>query len=117
MNDRELTVHMKQITRAEFDSEVLASSAPVLVDFYTDSCPPCRAMAPILLEWETEANGSLKFVKVDAGSELELAASYRVNAVPAFYLFSKGRCVAQTVGLKSKNNIKKWFDDALKTAA
>ncbi|HWY74088.1 MAG TPA: thioredoxin domain-containing protein [Verrucomicrobiae bacterium] len=108
---------MKQITRAEFDSEVLASNAPVLVDFYTDTCPPCRAMAPILQEWETEANGSLKFVKVDAASELDLASAYRVNAVPAFYLFSNGRCVAQTVGLKSKSSIKKWFDDSLRAAA
>ena len=108
---------MKRITQVEFDSEVLASTVPVLVDFYTDTCPPCRAMAPILQEWETEADGSLKIVKVDAASELALASSYRVNAVPAFFLFSKGACVAQTVGLKSKSSMKKWFDDALKMAA
>jgi len=108
---------MKQVTGAEFASEVLASSSPVVVDFYTDGCSPCRAMAPILAEWEGEANGALKVVKVDAAVENELAASYRVNAVPAFFLFSKGKCIGQTMGLKSKNSMKQWFDDSIKAAA
>ncbi len=107
---------MKQITSAEFDSEVLAAKEPVLVDFYTDTCPPCRAMSPILQDWENEANGALKMVKVDAATELQLASLYRVNAVPAFYLFSNGRCLSQTMGLKSKSSMKKWFDDALRLA-
>ena len=106
---------MKQITSTDFDSEVLAAIGPVLVDFFTEHCNPCRAMTPILQEWENEANGAIKIVKIDAASEAALASSYQVNAVPAFYLFSKGKCVGQTVGLKSKNNIKKWADEALRS--
>jgi thioredoxin len=108
---------MKLITSTEFDSEVLTVREPVLVDFFTEHCSPCRAMAPILQEWENEANGTIKIVKVDAAAETTLASSYGVNAVPAFYLFSKGKCVGQTMGLKSKSSIKKWAEEALRSEA
>ena len=108
---------MKQVTGAQFDSEVLASKEPVVVDFYTDDCGPCRALSPILQDWALESNGTVKVVKVDAASESVLAASYGVNVVPTVLLFSNGKCVAQTVGLKSKNNMKKWYEDALKVPA
>ena len=87
---------MREITGAEFESEVLGSKEPVLVDFYTDTCPPCRAMAPVLQEMETEANGSFKVVKVNAATEAELAASFRISSVPSFFAFSNGKCVGQT---------------------
>ena len=103
---------MKPITAAEFNAEVLNAREPVVVDFYTSGCAPCRALSPILEEWETESGGGLKVVKVDAVAEAQLAASYGVTAVPALYLFSNGICVAQTIGLKSKNNLKQWFEDA-----
>ena len=107
---------MKQVTSADFESEVLTAGEPVIVDFYTDGCSPCRAMSPVLAEWEQEAKGALKVVKVDAAADYQLASSYRVNAVPAFFLFSKGKCIGQTMGLKSKSSMKQWFDDALKAA-
>src|ERR1041385_1659409 len=105
---------MKQVTSADFDSEVLGSKEPVLVDFYTEDCPPCRMMAPVLQEIENEANGAFKVVKVDAASEGQLGASYRVSAVPAFFAFANGKGVGQTVGAKSKANMKKWFEDAIR---
>jgi thioredoxin 1 len=108
---------MKQITAADFEAEVLRSKQPVLVDFYTDSCAPCRMMSPLLQELEAEAGGQFKVFKVDAAAEIELAATYGVRAVPAFYAFANGQCVGQTVGAKSKANMKKWFDDSIRTVA
>ena len=108
---------MKQVAAAEFESEVLRSKEPVLVDFFTETCPPCRMMAPVLQEIETEAQGQFKVVKVDAGTEMELAAEYGVRAVPAFFAFSNGKCVGQTVGAKSKANMKKWFEDSVRAGA
>jgi len=93
---------MKQVASAEFESEVLRSKEPVLVDFFTETCPPCRMMAPVLQEIETEAQGIFKVVKVDAGTEQELAAEYGVRAVPAFFAFSNGKCVGQTVGANQR---------------
>ena len=94
---------------------MLRSKEPVLVDFFTEGCGPCRMMAPVLQEIETEANGALKVVKVNAATESELAASYRVNAVPAFFAFVNGKCVGQTLGAKSKTGMKKWFDESLRS--
>ena len=107
---------MKQVAAAEFESEVLRSKEPVLVDFFTETCPPCRMMAPVLQEIETEAQGQFKVVKVDAGAEMELAASYNVRAVPAFFAFSNGKCVGQTVRAKSKANMKKWFEESVRAS-
>ena len=104
---------MKQITGAEFESEVLGSKEPVLVDFYTDSCPPCRMMAPVLQEMEAEANGQFKVVKIDAGIEGQLASTFRVNSVPAFFVFTNGKCVGQTLGARSKAHMKKWLEDSI----
>jgi thioredoxin 1 len=106
---------MRQITAAQFDSEVMGSKEPIVVDFYTDDCPPCRALSPILQEWEQEANNAFKVVKVDAAAEATLASQYGVRSVPTVLLFSGGRCLAQTIGLKSKKDLKKWFDDGLRT--
>jgi len=75
---------MKQITSNEFTNEVLASPTPVLVDCYTDYCMPCRRLAPVIEEIESASGGAFKVVKVDAGTELQLAASFRINAVPTF---------------------------------
>jgi len=108
---------MKQIATAEFESEVLRSKEPVLVDFFTDGCHPCRMMAPVLQEIETESNGQFKVVKVNAATELQLASSYGVRAVPAFFAFSSGKCVGQTSGAKSKASMKKWFEESVQTAA
>src|SRR5688572_24848534 len=108
---------MKQVTSADFQSEVIGSKEPVLVDFYTDDCPPCRMMAPVLQELETEGNGTFKIVKIDAATEQELAVNYRVSSVPAFFAFAKGKCVGQTVGSKSKANMKKWFEDSVRSAS
>ena len=107
---------MQQVTTAEFESLVLGSKEPVLVDFYTDTCNPCRMMTPVLQEMETESKGQFKVVKVDAATESQLAASYRVSGVPAFLIFANGKCVGQTVGAKSKSNMKRWVEDSIRGA-
>ena len=111
-----LFLAMKQITNAELQSEVPGSKEPVMVDFYTNECQPCRMMAPVLNEMETEANGQFKIVKVDASAEQLLAVTYGVRSVPSFFAFINGKCVGQTTGAKSKAHMKKWFEESLHTA-
>jgi thioredoxin 1 len=107
---------MTQITGAEFESQVLGSKEPVIVDFYTNDCPPCRMMAPLLQEMEAEAKGQFKVVKIDAAVEMQLASQFRVSSVPAFFVFANGKCVGQTLGAKSKVHMKKWLEDSIRTA-
>ena len=71
-------------------------------------------MAPVLQEMETEAKGKFKVVKINAAMEPQLASQFRVNSVPAFFVFANGKCVGQTIGAKSKANMKKWVEDSIR---
>src|SRR6516225_4613363 len=98
------------LTEQNFDSEVLQSPKPVLVDFWGDYCPPCRALAPILDELAEEFDGRMKFGKVNIGDQQGLAAQYRIQAVPTLLLFNRGQVADQIVGLKSKSFLKSSFE-------
>jgi thioredoxin 1 len=98
------------LTEENFDSEVLKSATPVLVDFWGDYCPPCRALAPILDELAEEFQGRVKIGKVNIGEQQGLAAQYGIQAVPTMLLFRQGQVADQIVGLKSKTFLKASFD-------
>ncbi len=106
---------MKQIDSTKFDLEVLHSEAPVLVDFYTEQCPPCRTIAPLIEEIEKERAGSLKIVKIDAAAEPEFTASFRITSVPTLLLFRGGQRIAQLTGARGKKELRRWIDDLLRT--
>jgi thioredoxin 1 len=89
----------------DFDSEVAASALPVLLDFSTSWCPPCRALAPILDALARERAGRLEIRAVDADAERELAARFDVRSFPTVIAFSGGREVARAVGLMSKDKL------------
>ena len=103
---------MKQITNAEFETEVLAATLPVLLDFYTEGCTPCRSLLPTLAEIESEQSGKLKIVKVNATEEPELATRFGIRTVPTLCLFRSGECVAQRVGQPSKKHLLAWIAQA-----
>src|SRR5262245_39854943 len=100
-----LNLTMNEITSNHFMDEVLHATSPVLVDFFTPECSPCRRMMPVLEEIESECAGELKMVKVNAGEATELAVRYRIVAVPTFILFCGGQPVAETRGLKAKKDL------------
>ena len=85
-------------TPAEFQEEVLESPTPVLVDFYTDTCPACKKLAPTLTELEKEYSGKVKFVKVNVNRTHEVAGEYGIRAVPTVILFHRGEVVMKWLG-------------------
>jgi len=93
------------LTQQNFEKEVLQSSTPVLVDFWGEYCPPCRALAPILDELAADYGGKLKIGKVNVQEQPELATTYRVSAVPTMLFFKQGQVARQIVGLKSKREL------------
>jgi len=107
---------MKEITTAQFETEVLQPQVPVLVDFYTESCPPCRMMSPILTDMEENSAGAYKIVKIDAATHGPLAASFRVSAVPTFVLFHRGERIGQITGARSKMEMQKWISESIAPA-
>ena len=92
----------------DFDAEVTKQTGVVLVDFYTDGCGPCRMMMPVLEELAIEQS-DFKIVKVDAATNYDLAANFRVSAVPTFVLFSHGQVKGQFTGARSKKNLLAWI--------
>ncbi len=91
-------------TTANFESEVLQSDVPVMVDFWATWCMPCRMLAPVIEELAEAADG-YKVGKVDVDQEPELARKYRVMSIPAILVFKNGEVAAQTVGFQSKEDL------------
>ena len=80
----------QRITAAEFESEVLAAEKPVLVDFYSDSCIPCKRLSPILTRLEEQFGETVKIVKVNILYEEALTEQYEIQAAPTIVLFQGG---------------------------
>ncbi len=93
-----------QITKNNFQEEVLESSQPVLVDFFATWCGPCRMLAPVLDEIAQERS-DIKVVKINVDEEQELAAQYRVVSIPSVFVFQNGQVIAQSLGAKPKHQL------------
>lgn len=95
-------IPLSSVNDSSFQAEVLDQAQPVLVDFYTQNCPHCRNMAPVLGQLAQQYSGTLKVVKVDIMDNPVLANKYDIKGVPAFLLFDKGKPVETVVGETSK---------------
>jgi thioredoxin 1 len=96
-----------EVTDATFEQEVLKSDTPVLVDFFTPWCGPCRMLAPVLEKLSEEFSGRVKLVKVDAGEQPRLSATYRVQAVPTLVIIKGGQVVESLMGLQAEEELRK----------
>ncbi len=94
-----------QITESNFDTEVLQSPVPVLVDFWATWCGPCRMISPIVDQVATEFAGEAKVVKVDVDGNAGLANRFNVRSIPTLLFFKGGELVDTVVGATSKDNI------------
>jgi thioredoxin 1 len=96
--------------QASFDTDVLQSEVPVLVDFTADWCPPCRELHPTLEELAAEYDGLAKVVQVDVDENGALAREYDVRGIPALFVIKNGAVVDETVGLQRKADLKRMLD-------
>ena len=96
-----------------FQSTVLESKSPVVVDFWAKWCAPCLATAPVLEELATEYAGKIDFAKVDVDANGPLAAKYGIAAIPTILVFKDGKPVEQILGFKPKKEFKKTLDGVL----
>jgi thioredoxin 1 len=101
-----------EITQTNFQSEVIQSPIPVLVDFWATWCGPCRMVAPVVEEIAKENIGKLKVVKVDVDQHQTLAGSFGIQSIPTLLVFKNGAVVGQFVGAAPKAELQKLVSKA-----
>ena len=93
------------LTKENFETEVLKSDIPVLVDFWATWCGPCMMLSPVIAELAEELAGKVKVGKVNVDEQNELAMQYRVASIPTLLLFKNGELVKTSVGFMPKAEI------------
>ena len=93
-----------------FESEVLNSDVPVLVDYWAEWCGPCKVIAPVLEEIASEYDGKMKICKLDIDANEETPPKYGIRGIPTLMLFKNGAVEATKVGALSKSQLTAFLD-------
>ncbi|WP_138517455.1 thioredoxin TrxA [Limnobacter alexandrii] len=104
---------IKHVSDASFDSDVLKTDGPVLVDYWAEWCGPCKMIAPILDDLSSEYKGKLQIAKMNVDENSETPAKYGIRGIPTLMLFKNGAVVATKVGALSKSQLAAFIDSHL----
>jgi len=102
-----------KVDTANFQSEVLESTVPVVVDFWAEWCGPCKMIAPSLEEISNEMEGSVKVVKLNIDENPELASQFGVRSIPTLAMFKAGAVADIKVGASPKTALSSWISGAI----
>jgi len=102
-----------KVSDATFESEVLKSAEPVVVDFWAEWCGPCRMIAPALEEIAGTMNGKVKIVKLNVDENPRTAEKYGIMSIPTLMLFKNGELASRQVGAAPKQKLEQWITTAV----
>jgi thioredoxin 1 len=102
-----------KIDNENFDSDVLNSETPVVVDFWAEWCGPCKMIAPSLEEISNEMGDKVKIAKVNMDENPDIAAKYGIRSIPTLLMFKGGEPVAIQVGAAPKNKLSDWISNEI----
>ena len=105
------------VTTAEFQSKVLESEQPVVVDFWAPWCGPCKAIGPVLDDLAQQYSGSVRVAKVNVDEEPSLANTFGVRGIPTLFVIQNGKATSQMVGFSGRGALENLFRDLSKAEA
>ena len=104
---------ISDVTDATFESEVLKSATPVLVDFWAEWCGPCKAIAPIIKEIADDNGEKLKVVKINIDESPQTPGTYGIRSIPTILMFKDGQVVSQLTGARPKGDFEELVEGVL----
>jgi thioredoxin 1 len=102
-----------KVSDADFESQVLKATAPVVVDFWAEWCGPCRQIAPALEEIAGSLDGKVKIVKLNVDENPQTATKYGVMSIPTLMIFKNGEMASRQVGAAPKQKLEQWITGAM----
>ena len=106
--------NVMHVGEAEFQSEVLDSDIPVVVDFWAPWCGPCKMVGPVLEELSGEYAGKVKFTKINTDENQQLAVKFGIMGIPTIKIFKGGKEIESMTGAAPKDMMKEFIDKAVK---
>ena len=103
--------NVKEFTDQNFETEVLKSGEPVLVDFWAEWCGPCRMLAPTIEKIANDYAGKVRVGKVDTDVNRDISIKYNISAIPTVILFKDGQVAQKFVGLRQERDFKEALDN------
>ena len=97
------------VTDSNFESEVINSKMPVVIDIWAPWCGPCRLYTPVIEEVSKEYEGKVKFVKINADDNEKIVTQFNVSSIPTTLLIQNGKLKAMNIGAIPKEGLKKWI--------
>jgi thioredoxin 1 len=111
-----MSQYVSEVSDGTFERDVLGSDVPVVVDFWAEWCPPCRALAPTFEELAQQYAGRVRFVKLNVDENSGVSQRYGIKGIPTLLFFDGGREAERVVGASGKETLARIVDKYIKVA-